>query len=421
MRLIVTSKKDIAGSNIYKELSKNYGFTPSGEFEGSPVYKKKNILLISTEKSQLEAEHLDKSFSPEYYVFASRHRSISGKRTLTVHTPGNFTHEAKLGGRPRELAISAPDPSKAALLELERARVEKKLDYTVSMEVTHHGPTTLKRPVLFVEVGSTEKEWNDPKAISAVSIATMAAAENTQSYQKGIGIGGNHYAPRHTQFILNSSDTLGHLVPSYALDSFDRSMFQEALTKSSATFCFLDWKGMNRDQREKVLKLAKEVGIKIRKNISTRTKEIPEGYVIYRVNKELFKLAERVDSKKLRAAILKNKGVVVEMNGHITSEFFAPRDIKNEVLHACAEILESKNPLLSGDKLIFEEKKFDPNKAISLGLAPGPDFSKLKEGLEIQIDGRKIKYDDVIVINKRVVQLDDETIEILKDLNIFRL
>jgi D-aminoacyl-tRNA deacylase len=420
MRLIVTSLIDIAGSNIYREISKNYGFTPYGEFEGSPVFKKRNILLIATEKGLVEAEHLDKSFSPEYYVFASRHRSVSGKRTLTVHTPGNLTHEAKVGGRPRELAFSAPDPSKIALLELERARVEKNLDYRVSMEVTHHGPTTLKKPVLFVEVGSTEKEWNDPSAVAAVSIAAMAAAENTKSYKKGVGIGGNHYAPRHTQFILKSHDTLGHLVPSYALESFDRSMFQEALTKSLAYFCFLDWKGMNRNQREKVLKLAKEVGIKIRKNISTGTEEIPEGYASYRVNKELFTLAERIDSEKLRAAILKNMGIAVEINGHITSEFFAPKDIKKEVLQVCGEILVSKNPFLSRNKLIFEEEKFDPNRAISLGLHPGPDFSKLKEGLEIQIDGRKIKYEDVIVINKRVVHLDDETIEILKELNVFK-
>ena len=77
MRLIVTSQKDIAGTNVYKMLAQNHGFVEVGEFEGQPVYERGGVRLIATGKGQVEAEHLDLHFSPDYYVFASRHRSVS--------------------------------------------------------------------------------------------------------------------------------------------------------------------------------------------------------------------------------------------------------------------------------------------------------------------------------------------------------
>jgi hypothetical protein len=67
MRLIVTSQKDVAGSNIYKFLVNNGGFKKIGLFEGKPIYQKGSVQLISTKKGQVEAEHLDEHFSPDYY------------------------------------------------------------------------------------------------------------------------------------------------------------------------------------------------------------------------------------------------------------------------------------------------------------------------------------------------------------------
>jgi D-aminoacyl-tRNA deacylase len=414
MRLIVTSTKDIAGTNVYNALAKNFGFEKSGVFEGGAVYKKGNVSLIATEMGQVEAEHLDGHFSPDYYVFASRHRSVSGERTLTVHTPGNLTEEAKVGGRPKELAFAAPDAVKTALLKLEKSRSEQNLDYKVSMEVTHHGPTTLKKPVLFVEVGSTESEWKDPKAVDAVAKAALAAAENRQTYNKGIGIGGNHYAPRHTRFVLESSATLGHLVPTYAMDSFDPAMFRKAVEKSSATFCFLDWKGMKREQREIIMKMSQDIGVRIRRSISQDKEVIPEGYRTFIVNEELFKMAERQDPSRLRQAIIKNNGVTAERNGHLLPEFAAPEDIRKEVIKACVEAIRAKNLVISGKTLVLEERRFDPGKAKALGLKPGPEFSKLKAGIKVKAGGRMIRPEDVLVTTKTKIVLDDETLGLLK-------
>ncbi len=263
MRLIVTSQQDIAGVNIYSELAK--GFAAEGEFEGKPILKKGEVWAIATEKKQTEAEHLDEFFNPEYYVFASRHRSESGAKTLTVHVTGNLTEHAEVGGKPKQLTRCNASAMKAALQELQRVKDRMHLEYKVSMEATHHGPTGLRKPVLFVEVGSTEVEWNDAKAVRAVAGAALLAAENDKIFQSAVGIGGGHYAPRHTSVVLESSIAIGHIIPSYAIDEIDRDVFAQAVEKSKASFGFLDWKGMKKEQRDKVIALAAELDLKLKR------------------------------------------------------------------------------------------------------------------------------------------------------------
>ncbi len=273
MRLIVTSQQDVAGTNVYNELARNFGFAAEGEFEGKPILKRGEVWAIATDKKQTEAEHLDVLFDAEYYVFASRHRSESRTKTLTVHVTGNLTSQALVGGKPRQLAWCNPSAMKVALQELQKAKIQ---DYKVSMEATHHGPTGLKKPVLFVEVGSTEAEWNDAEAVRAVASAALAAAENRKEYESAIGIGGSHYAPRHTSVMLESSIAIGHIIPSYAIDEIDINVLAQAVEKSNAAFGFLDWKGMKKEQRDKTTAFAGELNLKLKRG---RDLESLSGYL----------------------------------------------------------------------------------------------------------------------------------------------
>jgi len=413
MRLIVTSKRDVAGSNVYAFLSRQSGFERCGEFEGSPVYRRGNVLLIATERSQVEAEHLDESFDTERYVFASRHRSSSGEKTLTVHAPGNLTYEARVGGEPRSLGIAEPSAMKTALLELWKAREELGLAYKVSMEVTHHGPTQLSRPALFVEVGSTEVEWRDERAVRAVATAALAAAESAGRFESGVGVGGGHYAPRHTRFMLESKAALGHLIPSYALSSLDAEMLRQAVEKSGASFLFLDWKGMGREERRRVMALAEELGVPVRKRISAPKPAPPPGYGRYQVHSELFTLASKMGAERLREVIVEAGGFPFEKDGRLQPVFAAPSDIRGKVLRTCLEILASKKPRLAGGKLVLEERRFDPGKAEELGLKPGPEFAMLSKGLAIEAKGRRITFEDVSTRKVRVIELDRETLSLL--------
>ena len=93
---------------------------------------------------------------PERLIFASKHRSKDGRKTLTVHHTGNFG-EGKFGGRPQELATAAPRIALSLLKSL-KASVTS---YKVSYEATHHGPSDILVPSVYVEIGSTEVEWRD--------------------------------------------------------------------------------------------------------------------------------------------------------------------------------------------------------------------------------------------------------------------
>jgi len=259
MRCIVASKQDIAGMNILKWLIKNYEFTEAGG-----VYKNEDesVMLISIDSSLLYA---DLELDVEYYVFASRHKSIANRKTLTTHVTGNLTSQALYGGKPKSLAYANADAMKIALVELKKARDELGIDYEVCLEATHHGPTELSRPLLFVEVGSTEKEWRDSKAIEVAARACYKAATNKKEFQKAIGIGGTHYAPLHTRVVLETDIAIGHIIPSYAIDELEFEVFKEAVEKTQASFGFLDWKGMKSRQRKKIKKFAEDIKLELKR------------------------------------------------------------------------------------------------------------------------------------------------------------
>jgi D-tyrosyl-tRNA(Tyr) deacylase len=51
------------------------------------------------------------------------------------------------------------------------------LDYEVSFECTHHGPS-LNVPTMFVELGSSFQQWSDLKGAEAVAYSAMTAIAN---------------------------------------------------------------------------------------------------------------------------------------------------------------------------------------------------------------------------------------------------
>jgi D-aminoacyl-tRNA deacylase len=412
MRLIVTSATDIAGTNIYHELAKAFGFEQDGEFEDMPLYKRGDVWLINTWKNQTRAEHLDEFFDAEYYVFASRHRSESGERTLTVHVTGNLTDQAKVGGNPKELAFCNPDAMKVALRGLKVARDEGELDYRVSMEATHHGPTALRKPVLFVEVGSTEKEWRDPAAVSAVARAALAAAGNRERFPRAVGLGGNHYAPIHTKVMLETDTAVGHIVPSYAIMEVGADVLKQAVEKTGAAFGLLDWKGMNRQQRARIKELAKEIGLDLK-----RTKDLKrsrkEGIELT-INSDLLTWAFKAAPKEVEEGAAELGAVILKdgkgrPTGKVATE---DMDVPEGLTYLCLDIvLDSYDARLEGEAMVITERRFDPRKAEELGIPPGPLYGKLSSGQEVEVEGRTITPDMVTKTVKTVLSLEGEPLK----------
>ncbi|GBE18018.1 hypothetical protein BMS3Abin16_00606 [archaeon BMS3Abin16] len=107
-------------------------------------------------------------------------------------------------------------------------------------------------------------------------------------------------------------------------------------------------------------------------------------------------------------------------SGHLTAEFSAPTDIRRGVLRGCMNILAVKNPVISGRSLVLEGRMFDPTKAVSLGLRPGPDFARLSKGLAVDVEGRMIQPEEVMQKKKIKIELDIETLELLSQLGVLR-
>jgi D-aminoacyl-tRNA deacylase len=258
--LIAASKKDAAALNIAEKLIKEYNF----KRENENLYKGEKELLTIIEEDSLYSEDLDKIFNPEAVIFASRHSAEAGKPTLTVHASGNLTSEAIYGGKPEELAIADPKRMKAALLTLKREKEKLSLnEFDVSLEATHHGPTSMNCPVLFIEIGSSMNEWINPKAGLAAAEAIIAACRKVVNEEASVGFGGGHYARKHTKAVLESNLAVGHILPKFFFEDLNLKIVKKAFERTVAPCkkALIDWKGMRSLERSKLLDFLEAINI----------------------------------------------------------------------------------------------------------------------------------------------------------------
>lgn len=262
--LIVASKRDIAAQNIAKELVRTRRFQP---ISGSPnLLQQSSVLLKHVESDGIFTEELSLKEKIEAVIFASRHKSERGEPTLTVHWTGNPTSRADAGGKPRTLSFTDPPRLRAALLALDEARQHLRLHYAVSLEATHHGPTELGVPTLFVEVGSTEKEWNDPLAASAASEAIWEAATAPIPGIPAVGFGGGHYCNKQVASLRHGGYAFSHILSKYFFDEYDERIVLMAFERTMGAGCHtavLDWKGLRGPERSQLIETLKKKNIDI--------------------------------------------------------------------------------------------------------------------------------------------------------------
>lgn len=271
MILIVASRDDLAGLNIADKLIKIFGFRREDKkILGEQLYVRETggdeeISLLIANGEIVNMQDIPPLTGLKMIIFVSRHSSRSGTPTLSVHTPGNIG-EAFLGGTPRKVSISPASAMKAALIELKAARDEMNLPYEVSYECTHHGPS-LDIPAMFVELGSTPEQWRDQRAAEAVARGAIAAAENKTIYPAALGIGGQHYNDKFTRIALTSEIAFGHMIPKYALSDVDEYIVRECIkrTVERVDKIILDWKGIRGEDKQPLLKILENIGLKIEK------------------------------------------------------------------------------------------------------------------------------------------------------------
>ncbi|MFH1014123.1 MAG: D-aminoacyl-tRNA deacylase, partial [Thermoplasmatota archaeon] len=230
--LIISSKEDPVSTNIKNSLLEQTTWEEHGTFYNTPVFRHasmNDLVIVTIPDKKIRHENIDTEvfeqlhIEPRIAIFLSRHRSKMGEPTLTVHPIGNYG-DAKFGGKPKTLIPAAPRMMTHLLRLIKKNIQTTDLKYQVCYEVTHHGPF-LKIPALFVEVGSTEIQWQqkEPACLIASSLLELLAKYHYEGeYPNDIpvllGIGGGHYAPRFTEVALVKKIAFGHMIPTYQIE-----------------------------------------------------------------------------------------------------------------------------------------------------------------------------------------------------------
>jgi D-aminoacyl-tRNA deacylase len=410
---LVNSRQDKAGLNIRHHIEHVLG-DPQGSSwrENGHTYE-----FHEVDERLIHAEHIDDRIDADLIVFLSRHSSVNPVPVLTVHVTGNYGI-AELGGEPRTLAPAAPAMMAATLRALARHCPE---GYRVSYEVTHHGPTGLRLPSFFVEIGSTEKEWADPVAGRAVAESVLAALP--QEPVPLIGFGGTHYAARETEIALTTRGAFGHIAHTREVAALNPDMVQAMMAQSGAVAAYIDRKALDREVFNRLTGMLEALQIpRLSESEIAALGHIPwDTYrairkmaaavlpsarcfihdlkgagvpVLVRTNPVL--LAETVKSDE--PGLLKMLDIlpVVHLStqdNRLLPEFITftqhSPEIINDLNTLCVKIIRSKEiTATEKDNLIIRKVRFDPQKARELGVAPGPSYRELAGGRPVETDGR---------------------------------
>ena len=255
MDLLIAYRDDPAGHNMAKYLSKE--MTLDGDIFRGEYY---DLVIIPT--PAISADWLEEKYDYDGFIFLSKHAAESGVLALTCHSTGNFS-TAKFGGNDGEVAIPKSDFQKTYLQTLKQNQSTFS-DFQITIEATHHGPTALTKPSIFVEIGTTEKQWTDESLCNSVaSLVHKVMSESIKKYPVAICFGGTHYPSKFTNELLNGKFALGTVIPKHALDDLDEELFSHILTQNSlAKTALLDWRGLG-PNKHKVLDLLNSTELEV--------------------------------------------------------------------------------------------------------------------------------------------------------------
>ncbi|MBI5390595.1 hypothetical protein HZB02_03840 [Candidatus Woesearchaeota archaeon] len=223
------------------------------------------VVIHEFHDSLLSMNDLDIKIKADLFVFLSKHQSASGIPSLTVHAPGNFG-TAELGGKNQELCIAPAIFIKTFFQQLQQYANQ---GYGCIQEATHHGPFLTKTPCVFIEIGSTEKEWNDPKPAKMMAecfMKTITQLPLASKFRSALGIGGPHHCPSFKKIQFEEPIAIGHVCPKYMLPVLSETMICQALerTQPKADLILVDWKGLG-EPKEKIKGMLEKIGVEWRK------------------------------------------------------------------------------------------------------------------------------------------------------------
>ncbi|MEM4312374.1 MAG: D-aminoacyl-tRNA deacylase [Nitrososphaerales archaeon] len=257
---LIASKLDEASMTLFRNL---FNFEELKEIEEGKIYESKLFSLELIDKELIFSDDLP--YKEDFcYIFLSKHRSESKIPTLTSHFPGNLCYDNSLGGNKREVAYCWPSLLKSYITHIYNLR-DKVSHYQITLEPTHHGPTSSKSPFLFVELGSKEENWRDDKAAKVVCEALVnTLKEEVKLCDAALALGGPHYSEKFTNYLIKGDIPIAHMVPKYSLSCLDEFMMDHIMRKSiqPIKYALLNGKGLGKE-KERIIKLIQDFGLEV--------------------------------------------------------------------------------------------------------------------------------------------------------------
>jgi D-aminoacyl-tRNA deacylase len=433
---IVVSHADAASVHIGEQLrtlrdwdTSVDGTRPDAE-GGGTVYRTDSVELREFEALHLDIEDIGAAFDdPDLLVFASKHAGET-EELLTAHHTGNFG-VAEFGGEDGHFARACPRAHEAVIAALQRHAPQ---EYEVGMECTHHGPTSVGVPSMFVEVGSAEPQWEDPDAAEAVARAILDLADvpadkprENGTRRHLLGIGGGHYAPRFERVVRETDWAVGHIAANWSLDALaewaDSDAERDAVLERAFRASAADYALMEGDRpalqetieslgyrvvSETFVQETSGVDLCLVESLEDAIGPVDEGlrfgdlaagyddeWTVLGMPDELLSDARGVDSEALRAVIAQQSiAYGTEQNGTVlTGPIVCPAGTELAAfVDPIIEILEQRFDSVErrAAEVVARETAFDPDLARTADIPEGPKFGKLASGQSVEIDGEEI-------------------------------
>ncbi|WP_340100362.1 D-aminoacyl-tRNA deacylase [Salinibaculum salinum] len=399
---------------------------------GGTVYRTEGAELREFEELHLYLDRPADAFDDiDVLVFASKHAGETGQ-LLTAHHTGNFG-PADHGGEDNAVAHACPNTHAHVLDALE---THAPAGYDVGMEGTHHGPTDVGAPSMFVEVGSSQSEWDDPAAARATARAILdcrgVPADCDPENGGGdvhrrhlLGIGGGHYAPRFERVVKETDWAVGHIAADWGLDAMgdldsaaSQTVLSAAFQESRAAYALVDG-----DRPDVAAAVERAGGRVVSETWVRETDGVPLGFVD-RVESAVATVddglrfgatATGYDGEftvvGLPTGLLdETRGIDREATYGILDEralafgtdqggtrptnpvVLADETDKEGVFDELATVLDQRYDSVEreGEELVAREQAFSAEKARTLGIPEGPKFGKLSSGHPVEVDGETI-------------------------------
>ncbi|MEF8856396.1 MAG: D-aminoacyl-tRNA deacylase [Haloplanus sp.] len=398
---------------------------------GGTYYRTDGFELRTFDDLHIYLERPDAAFDdPDLLIVVSRHSGETGP-LLTAHFTGNFG-DAEYGGEAGRFARACPNAAAEAVAALDRHAPD---GYEVGSECTHHGPTAVGVPSMFVALGSGEAEWSDPEGARAVARAVLDLRGVAADRQKQVaGFGGGHYAPRFGRVVRETAWAVGHVGADWGLEAMgnpaaNREVVRRAVEASAAEYALVegDRPGLTdtleglgyRVVTETWLRETSAHPLPVVEAVEERMDDVRDGLrfgsvvpdaedaadavVVADLPTELIDATHAVDADATRAAVA-DAAVAFETTeggtrprGRIALPADDPTAAADDLTEALAAVLRASYDEVRREdgEVVARTAAFDPAAARSLGVPEGPAFGRLADGQAVDVDGERVEPEAV--------------------------